>query len=75
MGNLTVLQIIEIPMGIEPVPFWDNLYLSKHECDFIGNLIKKDIARAKKIHGIFRFIDDLCALNDRGKFQKSSKEI
>ena len=26
-------------------------------------------------HGAFRFIDDLCALNDGGEFQKSYKEI
>ena len=54
--NLAVLQIIGIPMVIDPSHFWDNLYLSKHECDFISKLIKKDFARAKKFHGIFQFI-------------------
>ena len=31
VGNLTVLQTISISMGINPAPFWANLYLSKHE--------------------------------------------
>ena len=56
--------------------FWnrktDNLYLPKHECDFMGKLIKVDIGQAKKFHGTFLFIDDLCALRD---FQKLYKEI
>ena len=75
VGNLIVAQTIGIPMGIDPAPFWANLYLSKHECDFISKLIKTDIARAKRFHGTFRFIDDLCALNDGGEFGNSYKEI
>ena len=58
-----------------PAPFWVNLYLSKHECEFMGKLNKEDIARAKTLHGTFRFTDDLCALNDGGKFQKSYKKV
>ena len=53
MRNLTLLQSIAIPMGIDPTPFWVNLYLSKHEYDFMGKLIKEDIARATKFHGTF----------------------
>ena len=53
-------------MGIDPA----NLYPKTHECDFIGKLIKKDIARGKKFHWTFRFINDLCTLNDGGEFQK-----
>ena len=62
-------------MGIDPAPFWANLYLSKYECDFVNNLIKTDIVRAKRFHGTFRFIDDLCALNDGNEFLHSYKEI
>ena len=72
MGNVTVLQTIGFPIGIKPAPFWTNLQLSKHECDFMGTLIKEDIARAKEFHGAFQFID-ICALNDGGEFQKSYK--
>jgi len=75
VGNLIVVQTIGIPMGIDPAPFWANLYLSKHECDYVNNLIKTDVVRAKKFHGTFRFIDDLCALNDGNEFLNSYKEI
>ena len=75
VGNKIVLQTIGIPMGIDPAPFWANLYLSKHECDFMSKLIKTDISRAKKFHATFRFIDDLCAVNDGGEFQKSYRDI
>ena len=42
-------------------------------CTFIGEnkLTYLDIVQAKKFHGTFRIIDDLCALNDRSEFQKS----
>ena len=75
VGNKIVLQVIGIPMGIDPAPFWANLYLSKHECDFLKGLIRNDITRARKFHGTFRFIDDLCALNDGGEFENSYQEI
>ena len=74
VGNVTVLQTTGIPMGIHPVPFWINLYQSKHECDFMVKLIKKNIARAKTFLGNLRCIADLCALNNGGYFQKSFKE-
>ena len=73
--NLIVLQTSDIPMGIDPAPFMANLYLSEHEFDVMGKLIKEDIARAKTFHEIYRFIDDHWALNDGGEFQKSFKEI
>ena len=41
----------------------------------MGKLIKEDIARAKKFHEIFGFIDDICALNDGGEFRKLYKEV
>ena len=69
MGNLTVLQTIGVSMGTDPAYFWANLYLSKHECDFMGKLIKQGIARAKSFHGTFRFIDDLCTFHDEKELQ------
>ena len=62
-------------MGIDPALFWANIYLSKHEGDFMGKLIKENITRAKKFPGTFLFICNLCTLNDEGEFQKSYKEI
>ena len=73
--NLTVLQTSGIPLGVDPAPFMANLYQSKHEFDFMGKLIEENIARAKTCHRIYRFIDNLWALNDGREFQKSFKEI
>ena len=52
-------------------PLFGIIYIYQKMNDFIGNLIKKDIARAKKIHETLQFIDNICALNDGRKFQKS----
>ena len=41
VGNTVLRQAIGIPMGIDPAPFWANLYLYTYEEDFITNLVKK----------------------------------
>ena len=62
MQNLTVLQTIAVSMGTEPISVHATFHdLSKHECVFMGKLIKEDVARAKKFRKIFRL-----ALNDGG---------
>ena len=45
-GNLVFRQSIGIPMGIDPAPFWANLYLHKYEYDHITSLIRSDKRRA-----------------------------
>ena len=42
-------------------------------CIFIGanKITYLDIAQTKMFYETFRFIDDPCALKDRGEFQKS----
>ena len=79
VGNITMRQAIGIPMGIDPAPFWANLYLYTYEEDFITNLVKnggKDgKIRARHFHSNRRFIDDLCAMKDGGEFGRSSPEI
>ena len=62
-------------MGIDPAPFWANLYLYKFEYQFMKNLITSDNIRSRKFHGCFRFIDDLICLNDGDEFKKSINEI
>ena len=75
IGNRVLLQTIGIPMGIDPAPFWANLYLHRHEYRFMSKLIHTDIARARKFHGCARFIDDICLLNDGGEFCRSYEQI
>ncbi len=75
VGNLTIRQSIGIPMGIDPAPFWANLYLYFYEHEFITNLMKTDKTRARKFLNACRFIDDECNINDHGEFARSYGEI
>jgi hypothetical protein len=80
VGNMLFLQIIGMPMGIDPAPFWANIYLYTSESRYITNLTKNNSTkenkiRAKKFHATSRYIDDLCSLNDGGEFGRSHKEI
>ena len=68
MGNVVMRQAIGIPMGIDPTPFWANLFLYAYENQFISDLISTDKVKARRFLSTKRFIDDLCALNDGGEF-------
>ena len=37
-------------------------------------LIESDVARAKKFHAVFRFYDDLCAIDVCIKFESSHRD-
>ena len=75
VGNLLLRQSIGIPMGIDPAPFWANLYLYFYENNFVTNLISTDKIRARKFLNACRFIDDQSNLNDSGEFSKSYADI
>ena len=75
VGNKVFRQKIGIPIGSDPAPFFANLFLYVYESKFLSNLLKTDPVRARKFRHIFRFIDDLIALNDDGEFARSFREI
>ena len=75
VGNVIFQQIIGIPMGIDPAPFWANLFLYFYENKYIQSLISSGSKQAFLYHGIMRFIDDLCAINDNLEFNGSFKDI
>ena len=75
VGNIVMRQKVGIPMGIDPAPFWANLFLYTYEYNYIKELIKTDRVKAKHFHSTFRFIDDLCILNDGGMFGNVFKDI
>ena len=75
VGNIVMRQKIGIPMGIDPAPFWANLFLYTYEHSYINQLIKEDRVKAKHFHSTFRFIDDLCTINDGGEFGRVFKDI
>ncbi len=75
VGDVTMRQAIGIPMGIDPAPFWANLFLYTYENDYIENLITSDKVKARHFHSTKRFIDDLCAINDGDVFGENHKNI
>ena len=75
VGNTVLRQAIGIPMGIDPAPFWANLFLYAYEFNYMSDLIASDKVKARHFHSIKRFIDDLLALNDGGEFGRVHKDI
>ena len=75
VGNSVFKQNIGIPMGSDPAPFMANLFLYFYENQFITELKKSDLQRARRFGNVFRFIDDLNAINDGGEFDRCYKDI
>ena len=75
IGNKLFKQVIGIQMGLDPAPFWANLYLHRHEYIFMSSLIRNDIRRARLFLNCSRFIDDLITINDLDEFGKSHNSI
>ena len=71
VGGQTFRQVVGIPMGSDPAPFLANLFLYTYESDWLKNLEQTDTARARRFSNIFRYIDDLIAINDNGEFSNS----
>ena len=59
VGNSLLKQKISIPMGIDPVPFWENLFLYTYENEYMSEPISNDKVKARHFHATKRFIDDL----------------
>ena len=68
-------QIIGIPMGSDPAPFFANLFLYFYESKWMNELKKNDLIKARKLCNIFRFIDDLNSINDGGEFESNYSNI
>ena len=75
IGNVILLQPVGIPMGVDPVPFWANLYSQNYESIYITNIIGTNKFRGRRFHSTFWFTDDLSTLNDGGEFGKAFLEI
>ena len=75
VGNSLLRQKIGIPMGIDPAPFWANLFLYTYENEYLPELISNDKVKACHFHATKRFIDDLGTLNDAGAFNDVYKDI
>ena len=75
VGNLTFKQVIGIPMGSDPAPFFANLFLHHYESEWLGTIKNQEYQRARKFSNAFRFIDDLIIINDSDEFLRSCAEI
>ena len=59
-------QEINIPMGIDPLSYWENRFLYFFESKHVQQIISKEFPRALNFHGISRFIENFCTINDNG---------
>ena len=75
VGKSIYRQIIGIPMGSDPAPFFANLFLSHYEAKWIKDTSRNNYPRSKRLFNVFRYIDDLVSLNDKGEFERSHPEI
>ena len=75
VGNMVLKQTIGIPMGIDPAPFWANLFLYTYEEEYISSLMTVDPVLARHFLSVRRFIDDLIAINDGNEFGKVYRNI
>ena len=67
-------QDIGIVMGIDPAMPWDlSLYFFGSE--YTKQLIVNGSSKANKYHGVSRFTDNFCAINDEIEFLTSFKNI
>ena len=73
--NSLLRQKIGIPLGIDPTPFWANLFLNTYEHDYMSELIWNDKVKVRHFHTTKRFIDGLGTLNDVGIFNDVYKYI
>ena len=75
LGDNLFQQVVGIPMGSDPAPFFANLFLFYYESDWIKKQSKINHLSAKKFNYTFRFIDDLITINDMGEFNNFFRDI
>ena len=61
-------------LGSDSAPFFANLFLHYYENTWIKKVKKNDIWQARRFSKLFRFIDELNALNNFEEFEQSFKE-
>ena len=62
-------------MGSDPAPFFANLFLFFYESRWLKSIKNNNYGVAKKFGNIFRFIDDLIAINNGKEFETHCNEI
>ena len=62
-------------MGSDPAPAFANLFLFHYESSWLMSIKKTNNILARKFGQVFRYIDDLLALNDGHSFETHFHEI
>ena len=62
-------------MGSDPAPFFANLFLYHYEDKWLQNMKNENFQTARKFGNVFRYIDDLLAINDGGEFESNYLDI
>ena len=75
VGPKIFCQIIVIFMGSDPALFFANFFLYFYKSRWMNKLKKNDLIKARKVCNIFRFIDDLNSISDRGEFKSNYSNI
>ena len=68
VGNVTMKQTIDIPVGTDQAPFWANSFLHSFGEEYMSSLISSGKIKVEHFYSTKRFIDDLCAINDGREF-------
>ena len=74
MGRISFCQLIGIPMGSDPSPLIENLFLYYYERVWLLQIKKLYLRKPRMFSNIFRFIDELCTLNN-DEFENNYNDI
>ena len=62
-------------MGLDRAPFFANLFLFFYESRWLKSIKNTNYGVARKCGNIFRFTDELIAINDGNEFENRYNEI
>ena len=75
VGSKIFCQVIGVRMGSNPVLFFPNLFLFFYEWRWLKSIKNTNYEVVRKFGNIFRFIDNLIAINDTNEFENHYNEI
>jgi hypothetical protein len=75
VGNTVLRQQIGIPMGTNAAPQLADLFLLGHELRYIKSCLANDYSKAMNLRYVFRYLDDITVINDKGMFIDEYKNI
>ena len=65
---------LSFPATSDPASFTVNLFLHFYENKWLLSTTKNYLVKGRKCCHVFRFVDDLCAINGNSEFEKNFKD-